>query len=106
MTQWTIQPLTWDGSPNGLAVQVTAATRDDAEAAYFEHDDAVDGPVKSTPSHECDDIKPCGCRASGLTRARALQTERGTIYASVDVARGSYVDRAGTVRCVGCKAPE
>jgi len=106
MTQWTIQPLTWDGSLNGPAVQVTADNRDDAVDAYYDLPDAVDGTVDAKPLRECDDTKTCGCRASGLTRARALQTERGTIYASVDVRRGSYVDRAGTVRCVGCKAPE
>lgn len=103
---WTIQPLTWDGENNGSAVQVEASTRDNAHAAYYALPGAVDGAVEAKPMAETDDTKPCGCRASGLTRARAILTDRGVIYASVDVRRGSYTDRAGIVRCVGCKASE
>ena len=106
--KWKVTPLTWDGRPAGTVATVEASDKAGAELAYFARPDAVSGPVHTAPvkDRKSCDTKPCGCRRSGLTRARKLLTERGTIYSSYDTERGSYRDHAGVTRCVGCQAPQ
>jgi len=119
----------WTGRP----VRTITMEAMDAESAKVDvyADPRAEGLLVLTVEGDAPDAKPCGCRPDRLTRAvtlwhcsacgetqgarkrRCVGCKRARPaapaereYLSPEGSRGSFTDRRGVTRCVGCLAPE